>query len=313
MGRPDFNVLHYATDTGVWREYFAPGLHQAFGVLWPLVLAGALAGALIALLRGPGRARALDRGRGAVRHRRLPGHPAERGRRRGRPGGLRDQHPLRRSRRCCSGPALLPLAPAFGVAAQPVAAARRAARRAGDHRPLRRRPPRPASGSSGWRWRLLVVGAPAALLWRPARAAPRAAWCSPAGRRARRWRRSRSATRCSATTCATASRDFDPSMNLDTAYRWASGVSDARIGLAGTTAGFLGYGFYGTDLSNRVVYLGARARTGPSTRSRPAGASAPRSTTPTSTTWSPPRSSTSSTPSGRSARRRRPGCAASRR
>jgi hypothetical protein len=33
-------------------------------------------------------------------------------------------------------------------------------------------------------------------------------------------------------------------------------VRDARIGLAGTTAGFLGYGFYGPDLSNRVVYLG---------------------------------------------------------
>ena len=33
-------------------------------------------------------------------------------------------------------------------------------------------------------------------------------------------------------------------------------MRDARIGLAGTTAGFLGYGFYGTDLSNRVVYLG---------------------------------------------------------
>src|SRR4029077_7026906 len=31
---------------------------------------------------------------------------------------------------------------------------------------------------------------------------------------------------------------------------------DARIGLAGTTAGFAGYGFYGTDLSNRVRYLG---------------------------------------------------------
>ena len=31
---------------------------------------------------------------------------------------------------------------------------------------------------------------------------------------------------------------------------------DARIGLAGTTAGFLEYGFYGTDLSNRVRYLG---------------------------------------------------------
>ncbi len=34
--------------------------------------------------------------------------------------------------------------------------------------------------------------------------------------------------------------------------RWARDVSDARIGLAGTTAGFLQYGFYGTDLSNEV-------------------------------------------------------------
>ena len=33
-------------------------------------------------------------------------------------------------------------------------------------------------------------------------------------------------------------------------------VEDARIGLAGTTAGFLSYGFYGTDLSNQVRYLG---------------------------------------------------------
>jgi hypothetical protein len=48
-----------------------------------------------------------------------------------------------------------------------------------------------------------------------------------------------------------------PGMHLDSAYRWARGVHDARIGLAGTTAGFLEYGFYGTDLSNRVRYLGA--------------------------------------------------------
>jgi hypothetical protein len=45
-------------------------------------------------------------------------------------------------------------------------------------------------------------------------------------------------------------------MDLDSAYRWARGVEDSRIGLAGTTAGFLAYGFYGTDLSNRVRYLG---------------------------------------------------------
>jgi len=50
-----------------------------------------------------------------------------------------------------------------------------------------------------------------------------------------------------------------PGMHLDSAYRWARGVHDARIGLVGTTAGFLQYGFYGTDLSNRVRYLGERA------------------------------------------------------
>ena len=47
-------------------------------------------------------------------------------------------------------------------------------------------------------------------------------------------------------------------MHLDSAYRWARDTEDARIGLAGTTAGFLQYGFFGTDLSNRVVYLGEK-------------------------------------------------------
>jgi hypothetical protein len=47
-----------------------------------------------------------------------------------------------------------------------------------------------------------------------------------------------------------------PGMHLDAAYRWARGLEDTRIGLAGTSAGFAQYGFYGTDLSNRVTYLG---------------------------------------------------------
>ncbi len=51
-GRPDHSILHYATDTGVWHEYFAPGLHDAFGALWPLVVLGAIAGPLIALVWG---------------------------------------------------------------------------------------------------------------------------------------------------------------------------------------------------------------------------------------------------------------------
>ncbi|HXV05586.1 MAG TPA: hypothetical protein VFP23_06750, partial [Solirubrobacterales bacterium] len=49
-----------------------------------------------------------------------------------------------------------------------------------------------------------------------------------------------------------------PGMHLDSAYTWARNIKDARIGLAGTTAGFLQYGFYGTDLSNQVRYLGMK-------------------------------------------------------
>ena len=52
VGRPDFSIAHYATDAGVWREYFAPGLHDAFGALWPLVIGAAVVAALWALLRG---------------------------------------------------------------------------------------------------------------------------------------------------------------------------------------------------------------------------------------------------------------------
>src|SRR5436305_431891 len=55
LGRPEFDIAHYATDTGVWRHYFAPALHEAFGVLWPLVVLGAAAAALLALLHGRNR------------------------------------------------------------------------------------------------------------------------------------------------------------------------------------------------------------------------------------------------------------------
>jgi hypothetical protein len=49
-----------------------------------------------------------------------------------------------------------------------------------------------------------------------------------------------------------------PGAHLDSAYTWARDIAGSRIGLAGTTAGFLQYGFYGTDLSNHVVYLGEK-------------------------------------------------------
>ncbi len=50
--RPDFAVVHYWNDTDVWRHWFAPGLHESFGTLWPVALAGMLALAVYALWRG---------------------------------------------------------------------------------------------------------------------------------------------------------------------------------------------------------------------------------------------------------------------
>ena len=52
-GRPSFSVAHYATDFGVWADWFAPALRDALGLLWPLVLGLAAAGAILALARGP--------------------------------------------------------------------------------------------------------------------------------------------------------------------------------------------------------------------------------------------------------------------
>jgi hypothetical protein len=50
--RPDFAVVHYWNDTDVWRHWFAPGLHDSFGTLWPVILASMLAVAVFALWRG---------------------------------------------------------------------------------------------------------------------------------------------------------------------------------------------------------------------------------------------------------------------
>ena len=49
--REPFSVAHYATDTGVWRDWFFPGLADQLGDLWPLVLVLALVGASLLALR----------------------------------------------------------------------------------------------------------------------------------------------------------------------------------------------------------------------------------------------------------------------
>jgi hypothetical protein len=50
--RPDFAVVHYWNDTGVWRHWFFPGLHESFGTLWPATLVGMLVVGAFAIWRG---------------------------------------------------------------------------------------------------------------------------------------------------------------------------------------------------------------------------------------------------------------------
>ena len=256
-GRPDFTIAHYLTDTAVWREYFAPGLHQAFGDLWPLVLAAAAGAALWALLRGGDR---MLRWAGAVALLGMLAHvftPLSAAGAEGAPVafGINIRYVV---------PALLAglvLLPLPGPFARPgprwaLLAALAAALLVTDRPDLAARDEARAFAAP---FALLTVVVPA-LLWSARRrgAPTAAALAGAAGLLAlvvalgyplqRHYLEHRFANRV-------AQRSV-PGMGLDAAYRWARGVRGARIGLVGTTAGFAGYGFYGTDLSNDVVYLG---------------------------------------------------------
>jgi hypothetical protein len=261
-GRPDFSIAHYATDTGVWRDYFEPGLHQAFGALWPVVVLAAIAGALAALVWG--RPRVL-RWMGAVALFGMIAYvftPLSAAGADGAPTGfginIRYAIPA-----LLAGLTLLPAARhrygwslwdwcLLGALLVLLVATNRADAAFRDPDRL-----------FAWLLALLLVLIPAALAW---------------AHKVRRGRRARSLSISFAilalailTIGYPVQRDYlrdrfanadpatsIPGMQLDSAYRWARDVHDVRIGLAGTTAGFLEYGFYGTDLSNRVRYLGAK-------------------------------------------------------
>jgi len=265
-GRPDFSIAHYATDTGVWSDYFAPGLHQAFGILWPLVIASAIAGGLMALIWG--RSRVL-RWMGAIALFGMLAYvftPLSAAGAEGAPEGfginIRYAIPA-----LLAGITLLPLA--LGKWASASSAWTR-----GWGVPslllivflvvlvVTDRPDavlRDPDRIFAWAIALLFVLIPAALLFARSRGAPRAVVRGGFAALAlaviaigypvqRDYLGDRFANADPETSI--------PGMDLDSAYRWARDVEDSRIGLAGTTAGFLEYGFYGTDLSNRVRYLG---------------------------------------------------------
>jgi hypothetical protein len=259
VARPDFSIAHYATDTGVWSEYFAPGLHDGFGALWPLVLGGAVVAALVALVRGRDR---LVRALGAVA---LFGFlaylvtPLSAAGAEGAPEAFRINIRYLYGA-LLAGLVLVPLPRFFdrgrrrwwllGALVLVLALTDRVDTVARD-------PDRAFA--------LLVVVlaalVPAALLFARGRGASRGVVLGGFAGLAllgvaigypvqRHYLDERFRNEVAA--------ESIPGMNLDFAYRWARGVEDVRIGLAGTSAGFARYGFYGTDLSNRVVYLGER-------------------------------------------------------
>lgn len=258
-GRPDFSIAHYATDTAVWRDYFGPGLDNAFGALWPLVVGAAIGGSLVALLWGRDR---VLRWMGAVALFGLLTYlftPLSAAGAEGMPVGfginIRYAIPA-----LLAGIALLAVATrgrgawswAFLIAALLVL-------------PITDRADavvRDPDRLFAWGLAALFVLIPAALLLARHRGASRLAVASGFAVLAlaiaaigyplqRDYLDDRLAN-------ADPARSI-PGMDLDSAYRWARRVAGARIGLAGTTAGFLEYGFYGTDLSNRVRYLGEKA------------------------------------------------------
>jgi hypothetical protein len=257
VGRPDFSIAHYATDTDVWRHFFFPGLHDAFGALWPLVVGGALVGGLLALLKGRDR---VVRAIGAVVVFGFLAYlftPLSAAGADGAPEAFGIN--LRYVYGAVLGGLALVALPRFfdsrnrqwGLLAVLLVVLLLSDRADG----VVRDPERPFA-------LLLIVLAvlvPAGLLLARGRGASRGIVAGGFAVLAlvviaigyplqRHYLDQRFRNEVAA--------ESIPGMHLDSAYRWARGIEDARIGLVGTTAGFAQYGFYGTDLSNEVVYLG---------------------------------------------------------
>jgi hypothetical protein len=272
-GRPDFSIAHYATDTDVWRHYFAPGLHEAFGALWPLIVFGAAAAALLALLRGRDR---IVRWMGAVALFGLVAYlftPLSAAGAEGEPVGfginIRYVIPG-----LLAGIVLVPVdrwfdPPELHQISNPAGGKSDAVRLHGLMGALvlvflvTNRPDHFLHDQArvfALAFVIVAVGVPALLLYARSRGATAAVVTAAVGALLlalvaigyplqRHYLEGRFAN--------TGSKEEQiPGMHLNKAYRWARGVHHARIGLVGTTAGFAGYGFYGTDLTNHVTYLG---------------------------------------------------------
>lgn len=244
-GREAHSVLGYLTDGSVWSEWFLPGLRHGLWIVWPLLVAAALAGLVLPLVarrdsRSPGSDRDAgvdapsasvgDRDAGAMAVAGLAGlasalawlvaptsasGPA--GMPRGFESGLRYLAPA-----LVLGLALLPAAPSVHRSA-----ARLAARRP------RRRPMRTFEADrvakvrrtiSGWGGVAGVALVAVAIGYAVQRHYLRDRYANPTF----------------------------TNPGLDAAFKWARGVSGARIATTSTRQ----YPLFGADLSNRVQFVG---------------------------------------------------------
>jgi hypothetical protein len=275
QGRPEFDIAHYATDTGVWRHYFAPALHDAFGALWPLVVFGAAGAALLAIFHGRDR---IVRWMGAVALFGMVAYlftPLSAAGAEGEPVGfginIRYVIPA-----LLAGIVLVPLdrwldPPELHQISGPPARKFDAVRSYWLMGLLvlvflvTNRPDHALHDQArvfALAFVIVAVGVPALLLYARSRGMSAAGVTAAVSALLvalvaigypleRHYLDGRFAN--------TGSKEEQiPGMDLDKAYRWARGVDHARIGLVGTTAGFAGYGFYGTELTNRVAYLGKK-------------------------------------------------------
>jgi len=259
--RPPHSVAAYLGEPGVWVDQFVPALGDALGPLWPLTLAAAAAGLALGMKRGGlqrglalmGLAAAITYALIPISASGSPGHPSgfESNFRYLSPGLVTGLVllPLQREQEG-SDPWLRYLLPALGglflvgiltssswspgqlplgfaLAALLVAAPLLAAwaSRGGVPRP------RLAFGLAAALGAILALGFPTQRDYFRSRYVPGLAppADNPGFRQTPQWRR---------------------------VQGWARGVHDSRIAISGPPAAFGQYVFYGTDLSNRVEYVG---------------------------------------------------------
>jgi hypothetical protein len=289
-GREAHSVFSYLTNGSVWSDWFFPGLHGALWIVWPVVGAAALAGLLLALIPlllsrtsaspprwwaenssqggvfGPSTSTAAKTVAGVLAIAGLVGLAAAvswlvsptsasgpSGMPRGFESGLRYLTPA-----LILGLALLPTLPPFRALVARLASIGPAF----GERPL---PPAAHTATASDRLASAIDPVPADGLHLSAHSDPKRRRTVDEDRLPRRWI---AAIVVGAVVLGVVvgypvqrhylhDRYRDPSFTtpgLDAAFAWAQGVSGARIATTSTRQ----YPLFGTDLSNRVAYIGIK-------------------------------------------------------